>query len=206
MIDDLLADRVSIYRDKDDVFKQLALPVLTTPTMTFRNPIVVELEVPPGLTASFSVVGVLNGTGKSETVTFDGTIRQKVTLGSYTGLSTIMSLGGNASSATARLRNQSGQPYYTEYTVYTNIPARISKNEEVSVGKSLTMKNSTLQVQDNHTCFINQGLNKVKAKDRLTHLDTGDNYMVVAVDDVREYSVYHHTEMTIGLLEGYLKE
>lgn len=206
MIDELLVDTVTFYRDTDDLFKNSSIPVSVTIDATYRTPVIVEFEVPAGTSASFQILGVSGGVGKTENIVFNGTATFKSSVSSYTGLSTISTLTGSTSSVTARLRNQSGQPYYMENIIADSIPARISKNEEGSFTRSLTLRNSSVQVQDNHLCFITYGYNLIKAKDRMLHHDSNDRYMVLAVDEVRDFSDYHHTEITIGLIEPSLKE
>lgn len=198
---DLLLDRVSVFRNSDVLVSALATPIALTPSSTFDPEVVLEFTIPAGATADFQIVGLHGVTGITETVSIPSTLRSKITTNAFSTVTSITSLGGSAASATIKYKNKSGQPYYMEQTVLSNVPARISKNRQ----GNLAIRRELVTSQDEHVMFIIYGPHLLKSKDEVLHLDSNDRFMCIDVDDVLDGVGYHHTEVVISLIDYGLK-
>lgn len=196
-MEDLLIDRITLYRESDSLLST-TLPVNSTVNKSFtEQPTLLEFIIVAGTTASFLITGIQNSASKQETITFDTSINKRITLNSFDGVTSIQSLGGNSTTVLVKLRSEFGQPIFTETALITNYPARISKDRE----GALTIRRESLTIQDKNVCFLVYGPNKIRVRDELLHVDTQDRYKIVDVDDINDSDGYHHTEAVIGYID-----
>ena len=202
MIDELLIDRITLKRVSDTLLSGLTLPFSSSINKIFTTqPVVLEFVVPAGTTSSYSITGVKNNAGVSETVVFTSGNSRVVTINAFDGITTISSSGGNSTTASVYLRGQSGQPVFEETSVLTNYPARFSKNRQ----GTLVIRREQLTVQDEHVVFINYGPNKIKPKDKIIDDSTSDVFLIADVDDVKDGNTYHHSELIVNLIDRGLE-
>lgn len=194
--DQFLTHSVNIIRLNSSIAENASLPLSTTINATYEDEAVVKIKVlPAGTTSSFLISGSYGGAGQTESITFDGSvINTRISNKSWDGITSITSTGGNSSTVTINILTAGGQPMDTKSTVYSAAKCRLSHNFSGRL-----VLNFSAQSEDKSQMFTILGINTIKVNDEVVDLDSGKVYTVVDVDEIYDYTDYHHTQSVVRL-------
>ena len=191
----LLSHTVSIVRQSNTVTSASGVTLNYSTSISYPNDVVLELTVDPADVVVFSVVGLLNGTTQTSTVSFTGNGVYIMETDEYYDTITSITSDVAPTTCTVSAKSKSGQYMSSDVTVYDSLKCRL----DYVKGGSVSFLQAGFSVNDKRVLYTNEPEGEIQIDDIVTD-NLSNRYRVVGIDAAYGRNTYHHSEILLELI------